>query len=192
MVLSQDIVCFAYTLTNLFFVMLGIIYPAKTKVLDDIKVLLSAQLCLAQRALEKQLPTFVIRTCSFTSSMHEHLRTTIDQREDLIGSLGLLPAFINVDASTKTLHTERDATYTIISVPKQEQEDIGSNFQFVLTKGKSLFLKMDSLVTFAYSAFFLTHRQNHDSGTNNINVSSYGSQRLFFNARRSITRINSK
>ena len=54
----------------------------------------------------------------------------------------------------------------------------------------SLFLNMQALTTFAYSAFFLTHHQNRDGGHNNINISSYGNQRLFFNARKSIKRIN--
>jgi len=151
---------------------------------------LSAQLQIAQRALDRIIPSFVRRTSSFTINIHRQLKNCINARDDLIGNLGILPAFINVDASTKILHTERDTTYTIISVPKQEKKTLGINFQLSLTKSASLFLNMQALTTFAYSAFFLTHRQNHDSGHNNINISSYGNQRLFFNARKSIKRIN--
>lgn len=158
--------------------------------MEGIEILLSAQLCVAQRALEKRIPTFVSRTSSYTLNMHKCLYKQIKGRKDLIGSLGLLPAFINVDASTKILHTERDATYTMISVPRQELQDIGVNFQFKITKDKSLFLKMNAPTTFAYSAFFLTHRQNYINGSNNINISSYGNQRLFYSARKSIGRIN--
>ena len=165
-------------------------HPAEIKVINDIKILLSAQHTIAQRALDRQIPSFVRRTSSFTINIHQQLKNHINARDDLIGNLGILPAFINVDASTKILHTERDTTYTIISVPKQEQNSLGIHFQFCLTKSTSLFLNMQSLTTFAYSAFFLTHRQNHDSGRNNINISSYGNQRLFFNARKSIKRIN--
>ena len=165
-------------------------HPAEIKVINDIKILLSAQHTIAQRALDRQMPTIIGRTCSFGFNIHEQLKNCINASNDLIGNLGILPAFINVDASTKILHTERDTTYTIISVPKQEKNSLGIHFQFCLTKATSLFLNMQSLTTFAYSAFFLTHRQNHDSGHNNINISSYGSQRLFFNARKSIERIN--
>ena len=165
-------------------------HPAETQVINDIKVLLSAQLKMAQRALDRQMPTLTGRTCSFSFNIRQNLKNCINPREDFIGNLGILPAFVNVDASTKILHTERDTTYTIISVPKQEKKTHGINFQFSLTKSASLFLNMPALTTFAYSAFFLTHRQNHDSGHNNINISSYGNQRLFFNARKSIKRIN--
>ena len=96
-------------------------HPAEIKVINDIKILLSAQHTIAQRALDRQMPTIIGRTCSFGFNIHQQLKNCINASNDLIGNLGILPAFINVDASTKILHTERDTTYTIISVPKQEK-----------------------------------------------------------------------
>ena len=89
---------------------------------------MSAQLKIAQRALDRQMPTLTGRTCSFSFNIQQNLKNCINARDDLIGNLGILPAFINVDASTKILHTERDTTYTIISVPKQEKKLLASIF----------------------------------------------------------------
>lgn len=167
-------------------------------VIDSLDILLRSQLHFAMVALDSVIPTFRDRVCTYTANIQRRVpkngRATcpLNDIKSLSGrSLGMLSAYINIDASTKILHTERDLTYTWISVPKQDNvHEMGINFQFCLTRDLSLFLKMSPLTSFAYSGHFVTHRQNHDGGKDFINISSYGNQRLFFNARKSISRLS--
>ena len=150
-------------------------------------------------ALDKIIPTFCDRVCTYTSNIIKSVPECMVTDCDPLGplksikgvGLGMLSGNINVDSATHSPHTERDMTDTIITVPKQEGHlHMGINFQFSFTKTKSLFIDMKPLTTFAYSALLVTHRQNHDHGRDCINVSSYGNQRLFWNSRKSLIRLN--
>ena len=151
-------------------------------------------------AIEKIIPTFFNRTCSYITNIKKavpnHNITDTTPFEELKGKsrsskkLGMLSAYVNVESFTGIPHTEKDISPTVISVPKQDNhEQLGINFQFCLTTDRSLFIKMKPNVTFTYSAYLLTHRQNHDGGQNCINVSAYGNQRLFWNTRKSLSRL---
>ena len=79
-------------------------------------------------------------------------------------SSGLWQTSISVNAQTKVLHTENDATYTVINVPNQE-DDVKKNkarqytFLFKLRNKKNICFKLCSGITFVYSGKLLTHHQ---------------------------------
>ena len=169
--------------------------------LSAVEFLLTSQLKAAFSALDCVLPSFVDRAFVFTSNIVNGVPESYtgdtaplnELKADNALGLRTLSANIHVNALTKIPHTERDISYTLITVPKQPDGDnMGINFQFILSKHKSLFVRMNPAATFAYSALFMTHRQNHDYGTNCLNVSSYGNQRLFFCSRTSLDRINQR
>ena len=110
-------------------------------------------------------------------------------------SLGFAAGFFNVDASTKIFHTEKDCTYTLIAVPSQQgyinSRDCGICFCFCINREKVLPLRMTEKVAFCFSAYLLTHRQEHSgSRTGLYNVSAYGNKRFFENVRRSLQRLD--
>jgi hypothetical protein len=164
-----------------------------------VELMLKCQLQSAMRALDKIIPTYCTRVCTYTSNIIKSVPDSTLGNCDVLGELrsvkgaglGMLSANVNVDSATDIPHTERDMTPTVISVPKQDgHHEMGINFQFSFTKTKSLFIDMKPLTTFAYSALFVTHRQNHDHGKDCINISSYGNQRLFWNSRKSLIRLH--
>ena len=94
-----------------------------------------------------------------------------------------------VNATAGQFHTEKDTSYTIITVPmqdygKQKREGNTYEFQFRLDDNNCIVLPMTPELTFIFSGIFVTHRQACNSKTSNnlepfINLSSYGNERLF-------------
>jgi hypothetical protein len=67
--------------------------------------------------------------------------------------------FFNVNASTKTFHSEKDCSYTLIYSPDSANTaDQDTRFEFALTKHLTLDILMRGGVVFCYSAYVLTHR----------------------------------
>ena len=102
---------------------------------------------------------------------------------------------ICIDASTGELHTEKDCTYTLISIPNQNtitSKDAGNNYHFLfsLTDKKRLNIPLYHGTSFIFSATFLTHRQHiNDFNSNDkevlFNVASYGNKRLYHHIKKS-------
>ena len=111
---------------------------------------------------------------------------------------GLWQSQICIDASTETAHTERDCTYTLISIPKQQNTfsrkvKRKSYFLFVLNNEQKVCISLTPQLSFFFSGMCLLHRQNHPSHENHsinfINIASYGNERLFNNIRASFNRV---
>ena len=115
---------------------------------------------------------------------------------------GLWQTSISVNAQTKKLHTENDATYTIITVPKQEQSTQKNDkrqytFLFKLQNKTNMCIKLRSGITFCYSGKLLTHHQTCNMPCSPevdmfVNFGSYGTQRLYRHMRTSFNRNASK
>ena len=173
---------------------------AKTKVLQSIQTLIDAQLTCSENAINNIVPTLFQRVHLFVSNMKKCVpnKYTGDvsplkpMKRLKCNATDILSACMNVRLQTDIPHTEHDISYTVISTPKQKPTGKSNlMFHFIINQSKSFFLSMTILVTFTYSAKFVTHRQLHLSNCGNwINVSSYGNQRLFYNGRKSIQRIN--
>ena len=98
----------------------------------------------------------------------------------------------NINATTKYSHTERDSSYTIIHVPRQNQ--VYDNFSFKISCNEELQIQLKPNTTISYSSYLLTHSQrineDFDSGKNHfVNISSYFSKRLFDNISTSLNRV---
>ena len=111
--------------------------------------------------------------------------------------------FINshlcINAETEIAHTEHDSSYTIITVPPQYGISKSTNgkyslarFELIINSYMTIVIGMYPGVTFSYSGFMLTHRQqlNKSRKDNNmfVNVVSYNSKRLFSNLMESFRR----
>ena len=93
-----------------------------------------------------------------------------------------------VNASTGDFHTEKDTSYTLITVPSQEQKEQKNNgneysFLFKLNANTTISLPLSIYLTFLFSGMFISHRQKGNNSRNKedppfINLSSYGNQRL--------------
>ena len=69
-----------------------------------------------------------------------------------------------VNAATDIAHTERDCTYTLITVPVQHSQKKrntkhNSRFYFFLNNKQSVSLNYNYHLSFVYSAFYITHNQ---------------------------------
>ena len=98
-----------------------------------------------------------------------------------------------VSSQTEILHTEDDFTYTVISVPEQEQAEDEPVFIFELMDKYTLGVQMETGLSFIFSGKYLTHRQvipdcNSKDG-NFINIASYGSKRLYNHIKSTVSRV---
>ena len=106
---------------------------------------------------------------------------------------GLWTTSICVTCQTEILHTEDDFTYTVISIPEQEQTAHEPFFMFELMDKYTLGIKMEAGLSFIFSGKYLTHRQVIPDSTskqgNFINVASYGNKRLYNHIKSTVRRV---
>ena len=97
------------------------------------------------------------------------------------------------------MHTEPDASYTIISVPTNVNRNNDRNlrpnkgkFEFMLNDDEIVSLSLSSGIILVYSGYMLTHRQqiiiNNETSPPFINSVAYNSKRLFSNLLKSFRR----
>ena len=101
-----------------------------------------------------------------------------------------------INAQTSDFHIEKDCTYTLISIPRQEYfksttKKDAFNFIFKLSKTEMVNIELVPSLSFIFSGLFLTHRQNKNTENNTsndvfFNIASYGNKRLFHHLRKSI------
>ena len=133
-----------------------------------------------------------------------NFKSTISSNE------GLWQSSINVNAVTGIFHTERDITYTLISVPEQcsdtkrKSKNTRSDtyFLFKINDDKYISFKMVDNLSFLFSGCMLTHKQfcvdqYKTLDLNNIlepfyNISSYGNERLYRHMKESLNRVDIK
>ena len=102
--------------------------------------------------------------------------------------LGCLSVYVNVNASTRHIHMERDCTHTLITAPQQKSQEHDFLFEFKINEKKSLFLKLDHGASFCFSTLCLSHRQIQSSGNCFFNISACGNKHLCCDARKSLNR----
>ena len=107
------------------------------------------------------------------------------------------------NAETAIEHTECDSSYMMITVPMQPITTSKSGnlnngvFQFFIGKNEIVTLQMNPGVTFCYSGFLLTHRQQiyrkSDDHPHMVNIVTYNSRTFFEHMMESFRRyINNK
>ena len=115
---------------------------------------------------------------------------------------GLWNCFMFVDGKTENFHTEKDCSYTFITVPQQIlHSNLTDNerpkFVFKIDEERELSLPLVNGVSFLYNATFLTHRQRYDAILKKdeprfFNISSYSNEKLFNHLRLSFKRTINK
>lgn len=101
-----------------------------------------------------------------------------------------------INAQTSDFHIEKDCTYTLISIPRQEYfksttKKDAFNFIFKLSKTEMVNIELVPSLSFIFSGLFLTHRQNkknQNTSSNDVffNIASYGNKCLFNHLRKSL------
>ena len=101
--------------------------------------------------------------------------TAVDSLQKIVGDVNLKKLTTSengswqfsvcVNATTALCHTERDCTYTVITVPNQHAEKrIKSknipNFCFKLNEKQNVTLCYDYNLSFVFSGYYITHNQN--------------------------------
>ena len=115
---------------------------------------------------------------------------------------------VSINATTSQFHTEKDVTYTMVSVPRQKTKgktcDMRKDtvFLFQFNKKHNIGILMKQKISFVFSADMLTHRQSCDQvyacdkrGNTTqpfFNVLCYGNERLYNHIRKSLGRMNLK
>ena len=83
----------------------------------------------------------------------------INLKETPLSNAGIWKATIAIDGITKELHSEDDCTYTVIHVPKQENQGkyCVYNFQFCLNSKQNIAIPLHECTTIIFSGLMLTH-----------------------------------
>ena len=123
----------------------------------------------------------------------------INIKEGYASHSGCWQTSICMDATTGQFHTEKDCTYTLISIPNQntitkQSAAINYHFLFSLSNKIQLNIPLYPGISFIFSAAFLTHRQHineYDKSNENerfFNVASYGNKRLYHHIKKSFNK----
>ena len=127
----------------------------------------------------------MVKACS-NSDMSEDVR--------LIQGTDYVTAFFNLNAATRIPHTEMDASYTLIGVPKQKYSIHQCCFNLHLNKHCVISIPMGSGCAIYYHGYLLTHQQSrseHCSATELepfVNVSAHCNKGTVENCRKSLSR----
>lgn len=128
----------------------------------------------------------------------------VNFKQQTISTSGLWQSEICINAVTRDFHTEKDITYTLITVPDQVHDNKAKKkpstpiFLFQLNNNKILGFKLQKQSTFIFNGTMLTHRQYSENGYEDkkernkfnhfYNIACYGNQRLFNHMRHSFRR----
>ena len=163
------------------------------------RVMLTREITNAQNQLEYIFPGIIKSTTTIMNGIGQAAWNTVTKdvfsditqlRDEHDRNLGFMSSYVNVDCSTKHRHTEKDSSYTLISVPtRQTTEEHDYTFEFTLTESHSLNVVMNRGTCFLYSAYLLAHRQvRNGKKCGFVNISAYGNKRFYCNSRTSLQR----
>ena len=161
--------------------------------------MVARQLTHAIKALETKVVGVITETTRVVDNIHLQLLDSNQVETEEKGlkkkntrkgeDLRFCSHFLNVDASTRVFHTERDCSYILISVPLQENsESKRYDFQYKVNSKFQIGICMVPGVSFTYSAYLLTHRQHRYDGNNFFSIAAYANAKLYSSAKQSIIR----
>ena len=117
---------------------------------------------------------------------------------------GLWQSELCCDAITRDFHTERDITYTLISIPYQFTDNVEKKqckptyFMLQLNEKNTIAFRMTPKSSFFFSGTMITHKQFCEDGYEDVddrkkishfyNIACYGNERLFHHLRLSFRR----
>ena len=174
------------------------------------ELLCAYQVVHAMNSLKKSFPHISsIVSPILTSANHlQRKQGNVNFMSTFTSKIGLWQTSININATTGLFHTEKDVTYTLISVP-ESNSNVKSNklkeraktyFLFKVNSNLTLSLALSSNLSFIFSGSALTHRQfcvdihKDDKDFSKVrpfyNTSSYGNERIYRHLRESLDRVD--
>lgn len=97
-------------------------------------------------------------------------------------SLGCFPAAcVCINCGTKTLHTEKDCSFTAIHVPNQRTEHDNVHFQLYINENESILVGLHPKVSILLSSYLQTHRQvgKFERHQKFYNIVAFSNKRLY-------------
>ena len=173
---------------------------------DILENLVSNEVSLATSKFNKWLPNLKQLIAPILNVAFEKQQEdgNINFKMSTTSQHGLWQSELCCNAITKDFHTEKDITYTLISVPYQQHDNPkkkkprDSIFLFKINETKILGFKLFQKCSFIFNGTMLTHRQFSEDGYENeeyrngvsnfYNVACYGNQRLYNHLRKSFRR----
>lgn len=166
--------------------------------IDDFNMLIEEKICNDINAAERHLDslfkygsvtrdgsTVVVAVVQNATKEIPALKADIR----LLHGTGYTSTFMNIDYECEQFHTEPDMSYTLLSVPPQEdfkfRDKTGVYFQLNFMED-TVDVSMDVGSVVYFNGYFLDHRQcikTKQHGKSFVNISAYGNKRLFTNLR---------
>ena len=148
--------------------------------------------------LSKQLPSIRMALSPYVRKLQNHFDLSDDENLESVIRMfkaGLINGHLCVNARTKDHHMECDASYTMISIPKQYDRNytkLNPRFRFIFNDETEMILPLLEQTSFIYSGHMLNHHQILDTIDRKIatftNIATYGNKRLFSNMKASFER----
>ena len=124
----------------------------------------------------------------------------LNMKEVFTSKDGCWQSSLCINAITKEFHTEKDCTYTLISIPLQDcnhKKNKAHRYDFIfkINDRKHISIKLTPGTSFIFSGLYLTHHQNMSvdnetiNESNFFNIASYGNKRLFTHLRKTINKL---
>ena len=165
-------------------------------IMEDIS---SDEIIMGIKGLQSVFPSidkFIAPIIRVTHNLQEDIGD-LNLKQVKTSEYGLWQTSICDTCQTTNLHTKKDCTYTIMSVPEQDTSTTTipeCYFVIELKKGHTVGIKMDPGLTFMFSGRYLMHRQSiNDKGNGKentfVNFTSYGNERLYHHLKSSIKRV---
>ena len=187
------------------------LYEVKKRFKDDrqleleqmstqIEDMISVEMCFAKNTLSnivKQVGRLILPAVDVAHDMQNvYGNINLNKCDRKTGSM--CSTNVCVNATTGEFHTEKDTSYTMITVPLQDyksQRNGGNIYKFLfkLNDNVCISFPLTPNVSFMFSGTFLCHRQAGNTSKYKevhqfVNLSSYGNQKLFNHIRKSFTR----
>ena len=161
---------------------------------NELEKLIGAEVMNGIQSLKKRFPlitNFISPILQSTETIKQHNNEILSLHDTVTSHCGCWHSTCCVNAETQVCHTEKDVTYSIITVPCQEVNDSRYNFLLRINPQCNLVTNLRQGTNLFYSAYYLGHWQRSmNMGGNHtfVNICSYGSRRLFSHLRCTLQR----
>ena len=176
----------------------------KLRLAEAVEAELVGSIEKAERTIRRFMGSSPVAECAtlLKGALHAANDAGLKRTIHLKGRTNFTTMFNCINASTRIQHTERDWSYTIITVPQQDWSGKGDGhlqFFFHLTGGQEgvICADMKPGATLFYHGFFITHQQLHRNGKFNesdgpccVNHSAYANRCLCNYTNRTLGRKN--
>ena len=173
---------------------------------EELEILVASEVAFAVDKFKKYFPNIrhLIAPLLNAAYHKQNEDGDVNFKLSMTAENGLWQSELCVDAVTRDFHTEKDVSYTLISVPTQDYDNDTKKkprdtiFLFRLNDTKTVGFKMHQKLSFLFCGAMVTHKQfsedgyetemERDSINHFYNIACYGNQRLYNHLRHSFWR----